>query len=99
MNVQYKDLREWIKTVEDLGELKRIDGATWEEDIGMATELLNHTPQAPAALFDNIPGYPTGHRVLTNALTSNDRLAVTFGLPHGLSRFDLSTGSTRRPRM
>ena len=64
--IQYKDLRDWLKVVEDTGELKTVEGATWQEDIGMATELLNHTPQAPAALFDSIPGYPKGFRVLTN---------------------------------
>ncbi|HME42146.1 MAG TPA: UbiD family decarboxylase [Syntrophorhabdales bacterium] len=94
--VQYKDLRDWLKVVEDTGELKTVDGATWQEDIGMATELLNHTPQAPAALFDNIPGYPKGFRVLTNALLSNNRLAITFGLRKGLSKFELSTELYKR---
>ena len=94
--VQYKDLREWLKVVEDTGELRCVEGATWQEDIGMATELLNHTPQAPAALFDSIPGYPKGFRVLTNALLSNNRLAITFGLKKGLSKFDLSTELYKR---
>lgn len=89
--VRHKDLRDWMKLVEDIGELKVVEGATWQEDIGMATELLNHTQQAPAVVFDSIPGYPKGYRVLTNALLSNNRLAITFGLPLNLSRFELST--------
>ncbi|MGI6284698.1 UbiD family decarboxylase [Neomoorella humiferrea] len=94
--VAYKDLREWLKLVEEIGELKVVEGATWQEDIGMATELLNHTPGAPAAIFDSIPGYPKGYRVLTNALKSENRLAITFGLPLGMPRFELSTELYKR---
>ena len=89
--VMYKDLREWIKLVEGAGDLRLVEGATWQEDIGMATELLNHAKDAPAVLFDSILGYPKGYRVLTNALLSNNRLAATFGLPSGLTKFELST--------
>ena len=31
--VIYNDLREYIEIVEELGELRRIDGASWQEDI------------------------------------------------------------------
>lgn len=89
-NIAYKDLREWLELVEKHGELKTVEGARWQEDIGMATELLNHAPKSPAVIFDKIPGAPTGFRVLTNALKSNTRLALTFGLPLGLSKFELS---------
>ncbi len=90
MNVQYRDLREWLQLVEKHGELRTVEGASWQEDIGMATELLNHTKDAPAAIFDNVPGCPKGYRVLTNALKSDTRLALTFGLPLGLPKFELS---------
>ena len=64
--VGYEDLREWIVEAERLGELVRAAGYSWQEDIGMAAELLQHDARAPAALFDDIPGYPKGFRVLTN---------------------------------
>jgi UbiD family decarboxylase len=94
--VRHNDLREWMKLVEEAGELKVVEGATWEEDIGMATELLNHAGQAPAVVFDSVPGYPKGYRVLTNALLSNNRLAITFGLPLNMSKFALSTELYKR---
>ena len=78
-NVTYDDLRDYIDEVEKLGELRRIDGATWEEDIGLATELLQHSETAPCALFDNIPGYPAGHRVFTNFFGGR-RQNITLGL-------------------
>lgn len=82
----YKDLREWLEQVEKLGELHRVDGATWEEDIGRITEMLVHTDEAPACLFDNIPGYPKGYRVLVNANGARRRIALTLGLSPDISR-------------
>ena len=35
----------------------------------------------PAVLFDEVPGYPTGHRVLANILTSIPRVNIALGLP------------------
>ena len=56
-NVTFNDLREYIEEVDKLGELRHVEGASWEEDIGMAAELLLHSETAPCALFDSIPGY------------------------------------------
>src|SRR3989337_2178048 len=75
------DLRAWLRRVDELGELRRVDGATCEEDIGMATEVLTHTEDAPVAMFDNIPGYRPGHRVLVNNYGTMRRIALTLGLP------------------
>ena len=36
-------------------------------------------PGNPAVLFDEIPGYPKGHRVLANILTSIPRCAIALG--------------------
>jgi len=61
-NVTYTDLREYIEEVDRLSELRRIGGATWDEDIGLATELLQHSEAALSALFDEIPAsqWPSG---------------------------------------
>lgn len=88
--VIYNDLREWLEIVEKLGELKIVEGANCQEDIGMATELLHNTVGSPAVLFDNITGYQSGYRVLVNALKSKRRLAITTGLQQDLSRMGLS---------
>src|SRR2546425_12050566 len=85
------DLRDWLRRVEALGELQTVRGANAEEDIGMATELLGRTRPSKATLFDEIPGYKKGFRVLSNGLGSFARIAVTLGLdpsasPHELVR-------------
>src|SRR5437764_14073574 len=80
-HMQYRDLRDWIERVRDLGELRDVREASWQEDIGRITEMLHHTDDSPAVLFDDIPGYPSGFRILVNANATRKRLAMTFGLP------------------
>ena len=46
----YTDLRDWLRAVEGMGELRQVDGATWEEDIGRITEMLHHTDESPAVV-------------------------------------------------
>jgi 3-polyprenyl-4-hydroxybenzoate decarboxylase len=65
--VEYDDLRTWISAAESMGEVRRVSGATWQEDIGQISEMVIHTFGSPAILFDDIPGYPKGHRLLVNA--------------------------------
>src|SRR5438445_12683252 len=99
--MEYTDLRDWIERVRDLGELRDVRGASWEEDIGRITEMLHHTDDSPAVLFDDIPGYPKGQRILVNANATRRRLAPTFGLPLDTERrplmdeFPRLTGSDR----
>src|SRR5579875_940827 len=52
----YPDLRDWLQAVDALGELRHVEGASWEEDIGRIAEMLHHTEESPAVLFDAIPG-------------------------------------------
>jgi 4-hydroxy-3-polyprenylbenzoate decarboxylase len=85
----YDDLRSWIDQARKLGEVRDVEGANWQEEIGMATELLQHSDPAPAALFDKIPGYPAGYRVLTNFF-GGKRMNMTLGFPTELSRVELS---------
>jgi len=87
----YEDLREWIEEADKLGEVRYVDGLSWEREIGMATELLQHSDPAPAVVFDNIPGYPKGFRVLTNFF-GGKRQNMTIGFAQGLNRLELSEG-------
>jgi 4-hydroxy-3-polyprenylbenzoate decarboxylase len=79
MNENWSDLREWIADVQAVGELKVIRGARCDEQIGAVTDLAQQKENGPAVMFDDIPGYPKGHRVLTNSTGSLKRLALTCG--------------------
>lgn len=85
----YDDLRSWIDQARKLGEVRDVREANWQEEIGMAAELLQHTDPAPAAIFDKIPGYPPGFRVLVNFF-GGKRMNMTLGFPTELSRVELS---------
>ncbi len=94
--VSHEDMRDWLEMVDALGELRVLEGVDWQENIGRIAEMLVHTDGAPAVLFDEIPGYPQGYRVLTNAQGERPRLAVSLGLPVGISAFDLMEEWERR---
>lgn len=79
----HQDLREWLDRTESFNELLKVDGADWNLEIGAVAEMVYHeTPDnPPAILFDNIPGYPKGFRVLAGMTNSMRRLAMTLGFP------------------
>ena len=88
-NVTYDSLRDWLAQTEELGELRKIDGATWQEEIGAITDIIQHDEKAPAVLFDNIPGFPSGYRVLCNVF-GGKRQNVVLGFSPSLSKVELS---------
>ncbi len=84
-----RDLRGWMAAVDQIGELKQLDGADWDVEIGAVTEMGHHRgEQSKALLFDNIKGYPPGYRVLSNTLNTTKRLAVTLGMPTDYTRLE-----------
>lgn len=83
-----RDLRDWIAKVEEIGELRVVRGGTWQDDIGAVTELLDAAEGSPAVLFDEIPGYASGYRVIVNCNGTPRRQAVTLGIPAGTAGHD-----------
>ncbi|MGA3009130.1 MAG: UbiD family decarboxylase [Terracidiphilus sp.] len=75
----YDDLRDWIKTLEKHGELKRIS-----EEVSPELEITEITDRVsksggPALLFENIKGHP-GHKVFINQFGSERRMALALGV-------------------
>ena len=81
----FDDLRQFIARVSELGELKQVDGADWDLEIGAITEIEAESPDARLLLFQNIKGYPPGFRVASNLFNTSRRIALAFGLPLHLS--------------
>ncbi|MFB3884341.1 MAG: UbiD family decarboxylase [Thermodesulfobacteriota bacterium] len=81
-NLDYlDDLRVYMKKLEEMGELKIIDGADWNLEIGTICEGVSWKGNPFAILFDNIKDYPKGFRLLTNAMRYNwKRMAFLEGL-------------------
>ncbi len=82
--MEFSDLRSWLAGVEKMGELRIVEGAHWDRELGAIGEMLAER-NGPALLFDNIPDYPKGFRVLGNAFLSHRRTASMLGVPENLS--------------
>ena len=89
--MSYKDLRGWLDEVDKMGELKHITGAHWDKEIGAISELMAERSNNPALLFDKIPGYPAGYRVLSNAFQTRARTASVLGVPKELKNLTFHT--------
>jgi 4-hydroxy-3-polyprenylbenzoate decarboxylase len=79
----FKDLRDWLNEVEKMGQLKKVDGANWDLEMGAITELIYQEGKGtpPAVLFDKVPGYPEGFRAIFGMTCSVERMALTLSLP------------------
>jgi 3-octaprenyl-4-hydroxybenzoate carboxy-lyase N-terminal domain len=75
--------------VEAAGEFKVIHGAEPKEEIGGIVDLYQRRMGNPAVMFDDVPGFPKGHRVLANILTSVPRINIALGLPPQGSEMEL----------
>jgi len=74
------DLRTWLNQIEQTGELRTVEGANWDQEMGAVSALGAQKKNNPALIFNNITGYPAGFRVVTRSLSTRNRIEVTFGL-------------------
>jgi 4-hydroxy-3-polyprenylbenzoate decarboxylase len=84
----YEDLREWIKTLDKAGELKRIrqevdpileiaEITDRASKAGKKGGVKGYAPGGPALLFENVKGHP-GARVLMNQFGSERRMKLAL---------------------
>src|SRR5215468_2173799 len=83
------DLRAWLAQMQAAGEVQAVSGAEREREIGGIVDIYQRKMGNPAVLFDDIPGYPHGHRVVANILTSVRRINLTVGVPMDGSAIEL----------
>jgi 4-hydroxy-3-polyprenylbenzoate decarboxylase len=88
-NTVKQDLRAWIAAMDEAGQLQRVNGAEREQEIGGIVDVYQRRIGNKAILFDDIPGYPKGYRILANILTSVPRINMTVGLPVQSREVDL----------
>jgi UbiD family decarboxylase len=74
------DLRTWLDEVREFGELSDVIGAEWDLELGAISELNVKKAVPKALLFDEIPGYEKGFRVLTCSTASPARLSSLLRL-------------------
>lgn len=83
-----QDLRDWLAAVEAIGQLQVVRGAHWRHEIGTISELWGS--EAQALIFDDIVDHEPGWRLVSNALRSPERIALTLGLPLTRSKPELT---------
>ncbi len=82
------EFRKWIERVSNAGLLKQVNGADWDLEIGVLTEM-NARGKKYTLLFDEIRGYPKGHRILVGSLIDSKRVALALDLPVQTSNLEL----------
>jgi UbiD family decarboxylase len=91
------DLRDWLEAIGSINALQSVEGAHWDEEIGAISEL-NYRRTSPAAmLFDAVPGYPRGFRVLTGSVSDARRTAITLRLGSDLDDAGLVNALRGKP--
>jgi 4-hydroxy-3-polyprenylbenzoate decarboxylase len=83
--VLFHDLRDFISTIEKMGELTVVPGANPHLEIGAITEVASFRKKCPAVLFDSIQGFEKGYRILTNFLSNRTRERLVFGVANDLT--------------
>lgn len=84
MTKVYKDLREFLATLEEEGQLVRIkEEVTPEPDIGAAGRACANMKEKPAVWFEKIKGYK--YSVVTNVHGSWQNHALMMGMPKNTS--------------
>ena len=81
----FTDLRHYVSTLESMGQLKVIEGARCDLEIGAITEITSFRKKSPAVLFDSIRGFAKGWRILTNFLANRTRERLVFGVSNDLT--------------
>ena len=84
----YQSLGEFIKAADLVGDVRYVENADLDLDVGCLTELMAER-NGPMLVFDKFSSYPTGFRVCSNAIRSARRFALALGLPHDIHPLEL----------
>src|SRR5919106_5484705 len=80
--MNYDGLRDWLAQIDQLGELKTLEGVDWNLEMGAIVDVLyrEHPPYPPALIFDDIKDHAKGFRALFGHFASPKRIALTLGI-------------------
>ena len=76
----HQSLDEFITAADAVGEVRFVEGADWDLEVGCLAELSSEV-EGPLLLFDAFEGYPRGYRVCTNSVRTPRRFALALGFP------------------
>jgi 4-hydroxy-3-polyprenylbenzoate decarboxylase len=81
----FKDLRQFIDALEDIGDIVRVkEEVDWDLEAA-AIARLSREKNGPIPLFENVKDYPSGYRILGPADWNLREMTVALGLSHDVS--------------
>src|SRR4249919_45942 len=102
--MELTDLRDFLEILEEYGELQRVQSEVdWNLEMGAITRRC-YDLGAPAALFENVKGYPKGFRALGAPLGASRkrghslfaRTALALGMRPGTSAKEIMQSYLQR---
>ena len=81
------DMRGYIKALEEMSELRRLEGVDLDLEVGALTERAAEK-EGPALLFSKFKGFPGGFRVISNVFRTCKRTGPAMGISSDLSGID-----------
>lgn len=73
------DLRQFLDRLREHDQLTVLRGAHWDREIGGVSDLVRRDDLQTAVLFDDIEGYESGLRVLSNAFDTPLQASLALG--------------------
>ena len=81
------DMRGFIQCLEEMGELRTLQGVDLNLEVGALTERAAEN-EGSALLLSHFKGYPEGFRIVSNVFRTCRRTALPMGLPTELKGVD-----------
>src|SRR5581483_2068505 len=85
----HQSLDEFIAAADAAGEVRYVEGANWDLEVGCLAELSCEM-DGPLLLFDGFAGFPRGYRVSTNCVRTPRRFALAMDFPLDAHPVDLA---------
>lgn len=82
-------LRDFVDLIDERGLLRHVDGADPDYEIGALTEIGARVDNPKPILFDDLPGYDRGYRVLTLPYVTDQLHAIALGMNEAGSSVEL----------
>lgn len=90
-------LRAWLREADKNGELQTVEGADWDLEIGALSQVNYRRTSPKALMFDGIPGYARGMRVLSGTVSNPRLLGSVLGLGWDRTDADLVEELAAKP--
>jgi UbiD family decarboxylase len=95
----FDDLQSFAEAAKEIDRWKLLEGVHWNRELSALTEAAAELiPEPPMLIFDRIPDYPPGYRVVSLPLASYKRAALALGLPVDRPRLELVRLASERLR-